>query len=42
MSKSLLRSGFKWLDPAKLYSDKCGENNLRGSVLELGPEYSEK
>ena len=39
MSKSLSTDGLKWLDPAKLNSNKYDDNSSRGCVLQVHMEY---
>ena len=42
MSKLLQTSGFNWVDPKNLDSNKCNRNNPKGSVLEVGLEILQK
>ena len=39
MSKFLLTSGFKWIDPKEFELNKCTSNSLKGCVLEVDLEY---
>ena len=39
MSKFLLTSGFKWIDPKEFDLNKCTSNSLKGCVLEVDLEY---
>ena len=42
MSKCLSKSGFKWTDPKEFDSNRYSSNSSKGSVLEVGLEYSKK
>ena len=39
MSKFLLTSGFKWIDPKEFDLNKYTNNSLKGCVLEIDLEY---
>ena len=39
LSKFLLTSGFKWIDPKEFDLNKYTNNSLRGCVLEIDLEY---
>ena len=42
MSRFLVTSGFKWIEPKEFDLNKCSSNSLKGCVLEVDLEYSKE